>query len=236
MLPRHLRQTRARCLCSLAAAALVVSGCNATMPGSSSSPASDYATSCLTGAVLGAIVIAAIDRASGKSSSEQKQRLAKAAAGGCVVGLAATAIGRVMDERQRARHEEEMTKEARRRALEQQQYTATTQRLQAMPASTNTQRAKRDAELERARAAYETSIAKPVKVDLGGGGTSTIQVQAPAAPAATGAAGTEGAAGSCTDYSVLVQTPTGRARQFETWCPNSSGQMVRTDAREAPAA
>lgn len=237
--PLHVRKrtgkpvTRAACVA--VSLALVLSGCK-TMPTAAgeSSAAADYATGCLAGALGGALLSTVLDKAKGRKPTpdEKRKALAKAAAGGCVVGLAATAIGKLMNQRQQAKHEEEMQKEARRRALEQQQYAAATQRAQNLPAATPAQRAARDAELERARVAYQTSINQPAQVDLGEGGQSTIQV-VPSAPAAPG---TQAATPSgCTDYSVLVKTAAGQARQYETWCPNSTGQMVRTDVRSNAA-
>jgi gas vesicle protein len=213
--------------------------------GAPASATGELIHSCLTGAAVGAVVGAAVElfkaRNSGQKNSTvllgNKNDLLKAAAAGCVINLAITAVGKLMDARQQAKHEEAMQAEARRRALEQQNYAATTPRVQAMPAATPAQRSARDASLERARAEYEASIARPVNVDLGNGGQSTIQVAAPAAtPAATPTAG--GAAArpaTCQDFSVLVTTPAGRAKQFETWCPNAQGRMVRTEAREATA-
>lgn len=223
--------------CAMTSLALVLSGCN-TMPTSndgSSTGASSYVASCLVGAAGGAALSAIYEKMTGKKSNpaDVRKDLAKAAVAGCAIGLAATAIGKLMDQRQQAKHEEEMQKEARRRALEQQQYAAATQKAQALPAATAQQRAARDAELEKARAAYQTSINQPVKVDLGGGGTSTIQVQ-PQLPAAGGATPLPAGQASCTDFSVLVNTASGQARQYETWCPNSAGQMVRTDVRATP--
>lgn len=216
----------AACVVSLA-----IAGCK-TMPqadGSTSAGAA-YGTSCLAGAAVGAALMAILDRNRNKPARERQSDLLKAAAGGCAIGLAATAIGRIMDDRQRAQHEAEMQKEARRRALEQQQYASTVQRLQTMPAATPQQRTVRDAELERARAAYQESLNRPVEANLGNGGVSTIQVQAPAPTAA----GPQPSAAGCMEYAVLVRTNAGQARQYETWCPNASGQMVRAEVRETP--
>jgi len=236
----RIHATRTTCL--IVASALSISGCTVSLNNGANgerSAAGAYATSCVTGALAGAVLGAVLEKASGKkaSPSERRLTLAKAAAAGCAVGLAATAIGRIMDENQRARHEAEMQNEARRRALEQQQYAQATQRAEAMPAATAKQRTARDAELERARAAYQASLAKPTQVDLGNGGTSTIQVMPPAPATAPSPAGTAPAAQpGCTDYAVLVKTSAGQARQYETWCPNAAGQLVRTDVRDAPNA
>lgn len=230
---------RARRLSSTSAAlaaALTLSAC-AGLPGQGEGGGifSSYTSSCLTMGLVGAALQATLDRNKTKPVAERQADLAKAAAAGCALGLAATAVGKMMDARQRETHEAEMQKEARRRALEQQQYAATVQRLQTQPAATPQQRSARDAELARARAAYQESLSRPVEVNLGNGGTSTIQVQAPAT-AAPGAAPGAAPAATCTEYAVLVRTPAGQARQFETWCPNAGGQMVRTDVRPAPAA
>jgi hypothetical protein len=231
--PRHASARLASCV---AAAALALTGCKTSPLSSGDSAASQYATSCLTGAVAGAAIDMILQKTGVKKATtgkEQRSDLAKAALAGCALGLAATAIGRLMDERQQAKHEQAMQEEARRRALEQQQYASATQRAQTMPAATPQQRAARDAELAKARAAYQESLNRSTQVDLGNGGQSTIQVQP--APAARGvAAAPAGSDGACTEYSVLVRTAAGQARQFETWCPNAAGQMVRTDVREAP--
>lgn len=219
---------RTSALCLALSSAIAMTACK-TMPtgDGQSSTLADYTTGCLAGAVGGAILKTLFDKLNGKTLSPEDRRkgLATAAAGGCVIGLVGTAISKVMNQRQMARHEEEMQNEARRRALEQQQYAAAAQRAQKLPAATPAQRAARDAELERTRVAYQTSISQPVKVDLGEGGSSTIQLIAPPAT------GTPPAQAGCTDYSVLVTTAAGQARQYETWCPNNAGQMVRTEVR-----
>jgi hypothetical protein len=214
---------------------LLLSACN-TMPtlqnigGGTGQPsaAAAYTQSCLTGAVLGAAVGAAADvlKNGGNAKAVNKNNLVKGAAAGCVIGLAVTAVGKLMDSRQQAKHEDAMQAEVRRRALEQQTYVASTQRAQALPASTPAQRKAKDASLEKARAQYEASIAAPVTVDLGNGGQSTIQVAQPTVANPSRPA-------SCQDYSVLVNTPAGRARQYETWCPDAQGKMVRAEVRDA---
>jgi hypothetical protein len=231
----HLTLASSRTVIAVTAAVVVLAGCKTNpVSGDRQSAGAAYGTSCVAGAALGAIVGAVIDRNKVKSPRERQTDLAKAAAAGCVIGLAATAVGRLMDDRQRAQHEAEMQKEARRRALEQQQYSTAVQRIESQPASTPQQRQARDAELQKARAAYQESLSRPVQVDIGNGGTSTIEVIAPASAPATGQAPAPAASG-CTEYSVLTRTAAGQARQYETWCPNSSGQMVRTDVRDTPA-
>lgn len=221
-----------------ASIALALSGCQ-TMPqasgSNSNSAVSQYVTSCLTGALAGAAVGAILERLGGgankSTTSDPKKRtndLAKAALGGCVIGIAATAIGRVLNERQQAKHEEALQTEARRRALEQQQYEASLQRTDTLPARTAAERKQRDEERARLKAAYDASVNKPVTVDLGEGATSTIAVQTPAKgqPGAT--------QGQCKVLTSLVPTPNGDVRQYDTMCPNGSGQYVRVDSQPNP--
>jgi hypothetical protein len=81
-----------------------------------------------------------MEKFGGKATAESNKRkndLAKAAVAGCVIGVTATAIGRVLNERQQAKHEEALQKEARRRALEQQQYEAAVQRFLRLMFSTS---------------------------------------------------------------------------------------------------
>jgi hypothetical protein len=203
-----------------------------------SSNENSYANNCAVGAVGGAAIAILDAVVSGKnlSSEEMLKTGAKGAAIGCAVGLATTAIGKLMNKNQLSKHEEEMQKEAQRRALEQQQYAAATQRIQNLPTNTPAQRTARDTELDKARAAFQASINQPANVDIGEGGVSTIQVlsstpktEGATKPPANQAAGQNG----CTDYSVFTKTTAGQARQYETWCPNSAGQMVRTGVRAA---
>lgn len=224
----------------MAALALAVSGCK-TLPqasgsGGNDSVASQYITSCLGGAVVGAAMGSIFEKLGGKPSGDSKNRgsdLAKAAVAGCVIGIAATAIGRALNERQQAKHEEALQKEAQRRALEQQQYEAALQRADKMPARTATERKNRDATRERLKTEYEASLKKPVTVELGEGATSTIAVQGPAAPApgTTTAAQPEG----CRVFAQSVsRPPNGDVRQYDTFCPNASGQYVRVDSQSNP--
>lgn len=222
-------------------ASLVLAGCK-TLPTQSADASgsgaqiSDFATSCLKGAVLGAAADAAyrILTGGGKSASDalkgRSGELAKAAAAGCVISLAVTAIGKVMNERQQAKHEEAMQRDARRRSEEARLFASKEQRILAAPATTSAQQANRDAELAKARADYEAAMKRPNVVDLGENGSSIISVEAPKV-ATTNPAGS--AAGQCTEYSVFTKTATGQAKQYETWCPNSQGAMVRTEARTA---
>lgn len=224
-----------RSVATSVAIALLLSACK-TMP-SSEGRQTSYAQSCVTGAMVGAAAGAIFESLKGNRNQPAKintSMLAKAAAAGCVIGLASTAIGRVMDAQQQARHEEAMQRDARRRALEQQQYAAIERRHQAMPANTPAQQTARDASLERARNEWQANYNKPVVVDLGNGGTSTIQAEPPkpsTTPTAQGAP-----AGACVDYTVLVKTAAGTAKQLETWCPDSRGQMARVETRDAPSA
>lgn len=206
-------------LCS--AAALVLAACASPQGGEARA---GWTESCVKGAAIGALVGVL---ASGGDQRKAKEYLIRGVAGGCAVGLAATAVGKVMDARQQARHEEAMQREARRLALEQQNLAAIQARHEAMPAATAQQRAARDASLEKARADWQANYTRPVTVDLGDGGTSVIQPQAPKeAPKA-------GNAPACFDQTVLVRTARGQAKQVETWCPNGSGQLVRAEARAA---
>ena len=222
--------------------ALVLSGCK-TMPAAQdeSSTENSYTNNCAAGAVGGAAIALLGAVVSGKklSAEEMLKTGARGAVVGCAIGLATTAIGKLMNKNQLSKHEEEMQKEAQRRALEQQQYTAATQRIQNLPANTPAQRTARDTELDKSRAAFQASLNQPAKVDIGDGGVSTIQVLSStpttggnaATPPANQATGQTG----CTDYSVFTKTAAGQARQYETWCPNSAGQMVRTGVRAAAA-
>lgn len=223
------------------ALSLLLAGCKSgTLPTAAndggSKPQTSYAQSCATGALVGAAAGAFVELITKRNQPGKKvdsSTLLKAAAAGCAIGLAATAIGRVMDANQQAKHEEAMQQDARRRALEQQQLAALERRHQAMPAATPAQRQARDASLERARDEWQNNYGKPVTVELGNGGTSTIQAQPPKA-APTAAPGAP--ASACVDYTVLVRTAAGSAKQLETWCPNDKGQMARVETRDAPAA
>jgi len=223
-----------RCTALALSAALALTACK-TAPGGAGGETNSYVQSCLTGALalgaLDALYLAAKGKKDGKSAGqaikERSGHLMKAAAGGCAIGLAVTAVGKLMDDQQRARHEEAMQRDARRRALEQQQYAGTEKRLQAAPAATPAQRTARDAQLEKARSDWEANYSKPSTYDLGNGGSTTVQAEPPRDPAATG---------QCVDYSVSVRTGAGTARQFETWCPDASGKMVRLEVRDKAAA
>lgn len=234
-----------RPLATSLSAVMLLSTCKSTPTANNSagagSSSGNYDSSCFQGAVLGAAAVALADYLKNKGSGG-KAVIAKdaaiGAAAGCVIGLASTAVGKMMDARQQQKHDEAIQAEAYRRAVEQQNYAATHQRVQAMPQATNAQRSARDYALQRARAQYEASLARPTTVDLGNGSQSLIQVDL----AAAGAQGSGGAAPAATgrpaswqDHSVLVNTPAGRARQYETWCPDPQGKMVRMEVREAKA-
>jgi len=220
-----------RTLCLCLATAVAASACST---GPKSGASGGYTQNCVQGAVVGGLLVAVVEAYQGRKTGRpaNANNIAKGAAAGCAVGLAATAIGKIMDAQQQARHEEAMQREARRRALEQQSYAQTTQRNQPTPTMTPEQRAARSASLDRARADYEAGFAQPVVVDLGKGGTSTIQAEPPRPASAPDAANATPA--GCQDYSVLVNTAAGRAKQFETWCPDAQGQMVRSEARQVP--
>lgn len=228
-----------RLTASMAGLALALTGCQ-TMPqasgSSNNSAASQYITSCLGGAVVGVAVGSIFEKFGVKQGSESKNRssdLAKAAVAGCVIGIAATAIGRVLNERQQAKHEEALQKEAQRRALEQQQYEAALQRADKMPAKTAAERKNRDAARERLKTEYEASLKKPVTVDLGEGAASTIAVQSPVAPAP--GSGAPAQAQGCRMFAQSVsKPPNGDVRQYDTFCPNGSGQYVRVDSQPNP--
>lgn len=218
-----LRPARPLIAAACAAALLALAGCQ-TMPRGGDGERS-YFSSCLTGAAVTGVIAAGVEiyRQRGRSAQEalsaRKDRLIKAAAAGCAIGLAATAVGKLMDARQQSQHEEAMQRDAQQRALQQQQQASQEARIRAMPAG-----AARDAELERARRDWQAAYTKPVVTDLGGG-TSTVQADAPRElPAA-------GQAAACVEYSVLVRTAAGSAKQYETWCPNAQGQMVRAEVR-----
>jgi len=223
----------------MAAAALTLSGCQ-NMPQSSGtgggSTAAQYVTSCLGGGLLGVMAGSILEKMGGKPTADSKKRsndLAKAAVAGCVIGIAATAIGRVLNERQQAKHEEALQNEARRRALEQQQYEAAMQRTERMPERTASERKNRDAARERLRTEYETSLKKPVTVDLGEGASSTIVVQSPA-PAPAGGAPAQPQQGCRVFAQSVSKPPNGDVRQYDTFCPDASGQYVRVDSQPNP--
>lgn len=209
------------CTAALAGGALVVAGCAGGQGALGGAGRNTMTQSCLTGALVTGLIAAAVT----KDRQNSGRTIAAAAAGGCVVGVAATAIARVMDQNQQARHEEAMQREARRLALEQQKFAAAQARADATPAATAAQRQARDANLERARAEYQQNFSKPVTVDIGAG-TSTITPQMPAQAPRAGQL-------ACFDQVVLVQTARGQAKQTETWCPNAQGQLARVEARPA---
>lgn len=204
----------------LCASALALAGCAGGPGALGGAGNSSYAQSCLTGAAVTGVLAAVLT----KDKKDRGRTIAASALGGCAIGLAVTAVARVMDQQQQAKHEEAMQREARRLALEQQKYAAAQARAESMPAATASQRQVRDANLEKARADYLAAYGKPVTVDIGGGGTSTITPQPPAeAPKPNQLA--------CYDQVVLVQTARGQAKQTETWCPNAQGQFARVEAR-----
>lgn len=231
---RFLSQT----LCVGLCAALALTGCQTTSNGGSGSKRS-YAQSCGEGAIWAAGALFVYDLLkNGKSgrSVASTGNLVKAAALGCTIGLAASAVGKLIDSQQQARAEEAMKRDAKRRAMELQQYAAIEQRYQAMPARTPQQQARRDEALENAREEWLRKYQSPVTVDLGQGATSTITPEPPPFQTQSGLAKPGATALACVDYTHLVQTPAGSAKQLETWCPDKSGQMVRVaTSDELPA-
>lgn len=215
-----MRSLKSHLTVSIAGTALVLSGC-AGGPGAMGGAGNNsYAQSCVTGAVAVGILAAVVSR----DKSNMGATIAKAALGGCVIGLAVTAIAKVMDQNQQARHEEAMQREARRLAVEQQKFAAAQAQNAAMPAATPAQKQAKDANLEKARAEYQANYTKPVTVDIGAGGSSTITPQVPKDAPKQGQL-------ACFDQTVLVQTARGQAKQTETWCPNAQGQFARVEAR-----
>eukprot|EP01036_Dinobryon_divergens_P039809 gene39809-52548_t len=213
-------------------AALTFSGCLSTTggtTGSNGNAAGDYAQSCLKGAALGGLAGAAANVirgiSSGKSASEslsgRGSDLLKAAAAGCVIGLAVTAIGKLMTAQQQAKHEQAMQREAKRRADEAARFGAQERQIQARTVRTPADIASRDAELAKARTAFQTSIAKPTTVDLGEGGQSTILVTKVPAPTAPATPGAGPGAEQCSEWAVETSTSAGKAKQYELWCPNA---------------
>lgn len=204
----------------LACSALVLSGCATGGGALGGAGKSDYTTSCLIGGATVSAITALV--------TKDAKKTAWALAAGCAIGVGTTAIARVMDQNQQAKLEAAMQQDARRLAQEQQKYAAAQARAQSMPATTAAQVQTRDASLEKARAEYEQNFSKPVTVDIGGGGTSTITPQVPKDPPKQGQL-------ACFDQVVLVQTARGQAKQSEKWCPNPQGQFVRAEVQPANA-
>lgn len=203
-------------------------GLGAAGPGGSGGGGAGMATTCLKGAAVGAVGGLVYDALTGKKTTDSSRRrlesAGRGALAGCVVNLAVTAVGQMLQEGQRSRYEDALQRDARRRALEQEKYGQARARVQARPAATPQQVAARDAELARLQAEYEASMAKPVVADLGGGATATIEGQPPV---------TAGEFAGCQTKTMLVSTPGGQARQQEMFCPNERGDLVRVDARPA---
>jgi hypothetical protein len=199
----------------------LLSGCQ-TIPkagGDSSSPS--LVTSCLVGAGLGVLTTDALTNLlSGKKVSVDTAT--KRMMAGCVIGVAVTAIGKILNDRQKATYENALQRDAQRRAKEQEQYAAARSRAESRPARTPQQVAQRDAELSKLQKEYEASLATPVVADLGEGGTANITTNAPIST---------GDLAGCQTKIVLATTAAGQARQEELWCPGAGGIMERKEAK-----
>lgn len=190
--------------------------------GDSSGPS--LVTSCLVGAGLGALTTDVLTGIlSGKKPSKNTiETAAKRMAAGCVIGVAVTAIGKILNDRQQAKYEDALQRDAQRRAKEQEQYAAARGRVESRVARTPQQVAQRDAELAKLQRDYEASLATPVVADLGDGGTANITTNAPIST---------GDLAGCQTKTVLATTAAGQARQEELWCPGAGGTMERKEAK-----
>ncbi|MCC7548818.1 MAG: hypothetical protein IT532_13715 [Burkholderiales bacterium] len=183
-----------------------------------------YVMSCATGAVAGGLVGAVV------SGTGDKGKLLAAAAAGCAIGLAATAVGKMLNARQREKHEESVQRTAKRQAKELEAYSQTERRYEQMPVpASDTEQAareqRRDEELAQIRRRYE----EPDTQDLGEGASSTVT---PVFPAGVG----ESDQLTCFDQNVMVETPTGRATQVQTMCrKKGTDEYVRAEVREGAA-
>lgn len=210
------------------AATLALSGCANVQQGMSGLGQQNMVLSCAEFAAGAGLVMEMIDKAKKTPSTgaAHRNKLVKAAAVGCAIGMAATAVGRLLDARQQAQYEEAAQRTAKRQAQETANYTAITRRYDAMPAP-RTPKEKDDREKRRQDELDKSKdrLTKPETVELAGGGTTTITPGTPD----TATPETQG----CFTQTVLVSKPGGQAKQVDTMCPNGKGGFARVESAEA---
>lgn len=164
-----------------------------------------------------------------KQQKSDAKKLAQAAVAGCAIGLAATAVGKALDNNQQKRLEEEMARDAKRRANEQQHFAQFEQEQQTKISQTSKaeERQKRSTELASARTQFEEKQKQTQSFDVGGGATVTVtQLDKPVTEIAQG----------CRQVAVSSNVPgKGQAKQYDTWCTNKNGEEVRVDSQAATA-
>ncbi|WP_428504836.1 hypothetical protein [Roseateles sp.] len=217
----------------IAAGALLVltTGCQ-NMPGASSrssseSTVSSAVNSCLTGAFLAGVGDMIIDRISGKkvtNDAATTKKKMEVVVKGCVIGIAVTVIGKMLNSAQQQKYEEAMQRDAERRSKEQAAYETARRSVESRSTTNAKQAQAKDEELARLQREYEASMARPVTNDLGGGATVVTQGSPPI---------TTGDFAGCQRKTNLVTTPAGQARQEELHCPNETGKLVRVEAKTA---
>lgn len=206
------------------ATAMSVSGCETVKEKLGDLGNVGYMTSCATGAVVGGLVGVAV------SGTKDKGKLLAAAAAGCAIGLAATAVGKMLNARQRAKHEESVQRTAKRQARELEAYRQTQKQYEQAPAGgSSVEQAAREREREQALAEIRRRYEEPDVQDLGEGASSTVK---PIFPGASD----DPQQLACFEQNVSVETPSGRATQVQTMCrKKDSDEYVRTEVREAAA-
>jgi len=217
------RTSNATIVC-VVAMALGVSGCETVKEKLGDIGDIGYMTSCATGALVGGLVGALA------WGTNDKGKLLAAVAAGCAVGLAATAVGKKLNEQQRAKHEESVQRTAKRQARELEEYRQTQTEYERKPAAgSSAEQAARERERDQALAEIRRRYEEPDVEDLGDGASSTVSpvfpkdVQDPEQVA-------------CFEQNVSVETPTGRATQVQTMCrKKDSDEYVRAEVREAKA-
>jgi len=210
-------------IAGIVAVAMSVSGCETVKEKLGDIGNFGYMTSCATGAVVGGLVGLAV------SGTKDKGKLLAAAAAGCAIGLAATAVGKMLNAKQREKHEESVQRTAKRQARELEAYRQTQEQYEQAPPSSGAEQAAREREREQALAEIKRRYEEPDVQDLGDGASSTVT---PVFPEETG----DPQQLACFEQNVSVETPTGRATQVQTMCrKKDSDQYVRTEVREAAA-
>ena len=214
--------------------AISVSGCAQVESGLKSMGDQNILVTC-AGVAAGAAVITEFfsklnPKATPTSSKDHRDKLLKAAAVGCAIGVAATAVGRVLNARQQTAFEEAAQRNAKRQAQEGQNITAIETKYDKMAPARTTRETedrerRRQDELTKARERY----AKPETIDLGEGTTTTF------APANPQIVSNPADGPGCFRQAASRSGPSGQARQVDIWCPNDRGIPVRVESQEVNA-
>lgn len=189
-----------------------------------------YGVSCLAGAAVGAVAGFILVGKGAKSLQDRdvQKKVAAAAAAGCIIGLAATAVGKMLSANQQKEHEESVQRAAKRQAQELQNAANTRRTYQQQPTpGSEAEKKEREAKLAKEMEEIKKRYEAPDTQDLGEGAQSTVE------PVYREPVPEDEQGKGCFQQRVRVKTPTGNASEVQTMCPKD-GKFVRVDVQKEP--